>query len=162
MANPLPKVHFIIRKFEPHNLEQILILFHDTVHTVNIRDYSQEQINTWAPNDADKEQWLQSLMNNISYVAVIDTKIVGFGDATRDGYIDRLYTHAQFQGQGIASALLKTLESDLRKLNVHEFSTEASITARPFFEKHGYHVEKSQEKEHRGVIFHNYVMKKVD
>ena len=37
-------------------------------------------------------------------------------------------------------------------------TTHASITARPFFEKRGYHVVKEQQVERRGVVLINYVM----
>ena len=53
----------------------LIALFYDTVHTVNCRDYSAEQ----------------------------NGQIVGFGDISRDGYLDRLYVHARFQWQGAAA-----------------------------------------------------------
>ena len=151
---------FILRKFESQDLDQILTLFHDTIQNINRRDYSQEQIDAWSSSILDRERWQHSLSTSISYVAIIDDKIVGFGNATLDGCIDRLYTDAQFQGQGIASALLQKLEDELKQRNVHEFWTEASITARPFFEHKGYRVEQVQEKEFKGTSFRNYIMRK--
>jgi putative acetyltransferase len=157
----MKKLHFTIQKYYPDDLDQILKLFHDTVHAINIRDYSQEQINAWAPATIDRNRWVHNLSNHIAYVAKIADIIVGFGDATKQGYIDRLYTHKDYQGKGIASAILKKLEEELQKLGVIQFTTEASITAKPFFERQGYTVVNSQEIKHRsGVIFINYVMKK--
>ena len=154
-------IAFTIRKFQPSDLGQILELFRDTIHSINIRDYSKEQIAAWAPEILDREKWLHSLSNNITYVAEISGNIVGFGDANKDGYLDRLYTHKDFQGKGIATAILKKLEEELKKLGITEVFTEASITAKPFFERHGYDLVRSQEKKHRsGIIFLNYVMKK--
>lgn len=40
-----------IRLFETKDTEQVVRLFHDTVHAVNIRDYSSSQVNAWAPDD---------------------------------------------------------------------------------------------------------------
>lgn len=152
---------YIIRKFEPQDLDQILELFCNTVHTINSKDYSAEQINAWAPQQLDKERWASEFTEHITYVAIKDAHIVGFGDATQDGEIDRLYTHKDFQGQGIASAILKKLEEELAALGITEVTTQASITAKPFFEKCGYAVMQSQEMKHRsGVIFLNYVMNK--
>ncbi len=37
----------ILEPFNLTYLDQILILFHDTVHSVNIKDYSQEQVDAW-------------------------------------------------------------------------------------------------------------------
>lgn len=152
---------FAIEKFELSDLNQILKLFHDTVHAINIKDYTQEQIDAWAPEQMDRERWARRLSDHIVYVAKIDDNIVGFGDTTKEGLIDHLYTHKDFQGQGIASAILKKLEKELRARNITQATTKVSITAQSFFEKQGYTTLHSQEKKHRsGVTFRNYVMSK--
>ena len=38
--------------------------------------------------------------------------------------------------------------------------THASITARPFFERRGWHVVKEQQVERRGVLLTNFVMER--
>lgn len=43
---------------------------------------------------------------------------------------------------------------------VESIITDASITARPFFEKRGYKVIKEQQVELRGQIFTNFKMSK--
>lgn len=150
----------IIRTFHNDDLDSILHIFHDTVHAINIRDYSPEQIAAWAPAQLDRERWAQELTEHITYVALKDGTIVGFGDATPEGEIDRLYTHKDYQGQGIAKAILQALERELHALGITQITTQASITAKPFFEKQGYVVERKNEKERREVIFINYIMKK--
>lgn len=153
-------VPYKIVPFTDADLDQVLQLFHDTVHAINIQHYSQEQVNAWAPEKPDRNRWAEQLRKRIAYVAKIGDQIVGFGDASKDGYIDHIYTHKDFQGLGIASAILQKLENALFELQVTHFETEASITAKPFFEKHGYRVIKSQEKMYGGSIFINYVMSK--
>jgi putative acetyltransferase len=150
----------IIRKFKLTDLDQIIQLFYETVHTINIKDYSQEQVDVWAPKNQDTTKWEKSLSDHISYVVEIDNKIVGFGDITNEGYLDHLYTHKDFQGRGISSAILKKLEEETKKLGLSEITTEASITAQPFFEKHGYKTITEQTKIVRGISFLNYKMKK--
>jgi len=66
---------------------------------------------------------------------------------TYRGYLDRLYTHKDYQRQGIATALVIKLESEARKIRLSEIHTEASVTARPFFEIHGYEVMRAQSVE---------------
>ena len=41
-----------------------------------------------------------------------------------------------------------------------EIKTDASITARPFFEKRGYRVKKEQEVERCGILLRNFRMVK--
>ncbi len=147
-----------IRKFTPSDLQAIQHLFHDTVHAINAKDYSPKQIDTWAPK-TPSATW-DTIQENICIVAEINGTIVGFGDVTEKGYVDRLYTHKDFQNLGIGSQILKRLEHHARQLGLKEVYTESSITAKTFFERHGYILLKSQKKTFRGTNFQNYVMLK--
>ena len=79
------------------------------------------------------------------------------GILDESGYLDRLYVHKDYQGQGIASAICDELE---RFAAGKTFTTHASITARPFFLHRGYRVVRKQEVIRRGVVLTNFVMKK--
>lgn len=109
-------------------------LFYHTVHTINAKDYSKEQLDVWATGQIDLENWNQSSQEHYSLVAVDDGIIVGFGDIDRKGYLDRLYVHTDYQRKGIASDICNYLEQAVRGNIV----THASITARPFFDKRVY------------------------
>ncbi|MGI6497749.1 MAG: GNAT family N-acetyltransferase [Oscillospiraceae bacterium] len=50
----------------------------------------------------------------------------------RTGYLDKLYIHNDFQGRGIAAALLRELERRAQKIGLPRFETFVSITAKPF------------------------------
>ncbi|PIC56450.1 GNAT family N-acetyltransferase [Sporosarcina sp. P12(2017)] len=150
-----------IREFHGSDINQVVSLFYETVHSVNAADYSIKQLNAWAPrNEIDEklDSWNKSLSNNATYVAEINGKIVGFSDMTHNGYLDRLYTHKDFQGQGIATALVSKLESVARKIRLSEIYTEASVTAKPFFEHRGYQITRSQNVERKGVTLPNFQM----
>lgn len=152
-----------IRKFEGQDTGPILDLFYETVHTVNARDYTKEQLDAWAPLEdmsAKRLVWERSLASHITYVADIGGTIAGFGDMTNEGYIDRLYVHHRYQRQGIATALLNTLEAEAIRLGAAKLFTEASITAKPFFERYGYSVLKEQTVIRSGVSLINYRMVK--
>ena len=147
----------IIREYQSADCKEIVELFYNTVHTVNARDYSKEQLDVWAGRDIDLAKWDCSLAAHNAYVAVEDGIIVGFGDIDKSGYLDRLYVHKDYQGRGIATAICDKLESVVRteKIVVH-----ASITAKGFFAKRGYVVIKKQEVERDGIRLINYVMEK--
>lgn len=38
----------LIRRYQPEDLVRIARLFYETVHTVNRKDYSAEQVRVWA------------------------------------------------------------------------------------------------------------------
>lgn len=147
----------ILRAYCPEDLSQIAQLFYDTVHTVNARDYSQEQVQAWAAGRIDREEWNRSLLEHRSIVAVKGREIVGFGDIDSTGYLDRLYVHKAYQGQGIATAICDRLESAIAEGHI---LVHASLSARPFFEKRGYQVSKEQQVERGGVLLTNFQMEK--
>lgn len=146
----------LIRKYQSSDCKEITELFYKTVHVVNAKDYTQEQLNVWATGQVDVDDWDRSFREHYSVVAVEDGHIVGFGDIDRTGYLDRLYVHADYQGRGIATALCNRLEQAVSGPIV----THASITARPFFEKRGYQVVKEQQVERKGILLKNFVMEK--
>lgn len=150
----------LIRKFKNSDTEEIMQLFYDTVHRINIRDYSSEQVNAWAPKDMDYEQWSDRLQNKMTYVAEEDGKILGFAELEKTGHIGCFYCHANYQNRGVGTQLLTQLQLTAKNLGIPKLFTEASITARPFFEHKEFRVITPQEVERRGMKFINYVMEK--
>lgn len=146
-----------IRKYRQSDCKELVELFYNTVHTVNAKDYTEEQLNVWATGEVDLEKWNISLQEHFSMVAVDQGILVGFGDIDNTGYLDRLYVHADYQRKGIATALCNQLEQAIQ-VNI---TTYASITAKPFFEKRGYIVVKEQQVERQGIFLTNFIMKKM-
>lgn len=146
-----------IRRYEENDCKALVDLFYNTVHTINARDYSSEQLDVWASGNIDLEQWNQSLKEHFTLVAVCDGIVVGFGDIDASGYLDRLFVHAEYQGQGIATAICNMLEVSV----TGNIVTHSSITAKSFFEKRGYRVVKEQQVERNGVLLTNFVMIKM-
>ena len=118
-----------IREYRPGDCREMAALFYDTVHTVNARYYTPEQLDAWADGRVDLDAWDRSFRAHTTLVAVADGRIVGFGDMAGDGYLDRLYVHKDWQGRGVATALCDRLEAAVPG----PVETHASITARPFF-----------------------------
>ncbi|MEX0270524.1 GNAT family N-acetyltransferase [Leptolyngbyaceae cyanobacterium UHCC 1019] len=154
-----------VRPYQLADTAAISTLFYDTVHHINSRDYSLEQVNTWAPKDLTLDFWIERLSQSITYVAeqtiVEQTKqIIGFGNLQANGYLDCFYCHKDFQRMGVGSQLLATLEATARSQKIHTLTTAASITARSFFEAKGFHVVSPQTVERRGQSFLNFIMEK--
>lgn len=150
-----------IRKYTASDCEALLKLFYETVHAVNSRDYTEEQLDAWAPADTDQASlihWDRSFSEHYTLVAVEGTEIVGFGDIDETGYLDRLFVHRDHQGKGVATALCDALEQTVPDGKI---STAASITARLFFEGRGYRVVRQQQVIRRNVPLTNYIMTKI-
>lgn len=148
----------IIREYRPLDCEILAELFYNTVHTVNVKDYTKEQLDVWATGTIDLEKWNQSFMEHYTLVAVDDEVIIGFGDIDKTGYLDHLFVHADYQGKGIATAICNQLEQAV----YGSILTHSSITAKSFFEKRGYKVIKEQCVERQGIFLTNFIMEKLN
>lgn len=159
MSHPLqPR----LRAIKAQDIPALVRLFQDTVHQVNAKDYAPEQLLAWAPQNIDPNQarW-QSLVDNIAYLVEIDKVIVGFADMTSEGYIDRLFVHKDYQGQGIAKILLQKLESEARRHGIRKITAEVSITAKPLVERFGASIVREQYKcLANGRTLRNFVIEK--
>lgn len=144
----------VIRKYRSSDCKEIIELFYNTVHTVNAKDYTKEQLDVWATGKVELEKWDKSFQEHFTVVAVDEEIIVGFGDIDKTGYLDRLYVHHDYQKKGVATAICNELE----KVVQSNITTYASITAKPFFEKRGYKLVKEQQVERQGIFLTNYVM----
>lgn len=147
----------VIRRYQPSDCRQMAELFYQTVHSVNAKDYTKEQLDVWATGKVDLTRWGQSFSAHYTVVAILDNMLAGFGDIDETGYLDRLYVHKDYQRRGIATAICDSLE---QAFEVEKVVSHVSITARPFFEARGYLVRKEQQVVREGISLTNYVMEK--
>ncbi|MBM3548079.1 MAG: GNAT family N-acetyltransferase [Alphaproteobacteria bacterium] len=149
-----------IRRYVPADLDAVMDLFRESVRRVAIRDYSEAQVQAWAPDVPDRERWAERRASRPTWIAEIDGRLAGFADLEPDGHVDMMYVHPDHQGRGVANALMKTVESEAARLGLGRLYTEASITAKPFFERKGFRVIAPQTVSLRGMDFINYRMEK--
>ena len=121
-----------IRKYNESDARDLWGIFYHTIRNVNSRDYTQAQVEAWAPDNASPEVWQQK-MNAISpFVAEIDGEIVGYlssggyghalGGAMGLGYVP-------CKGEDAASVLASSYEIDVAGTRV---KAEASL--RPMYD----------------------------
>jgi putative acetyltransferase len=151
----------IIRPYRPSDLEALIALFRDAVRQVARRDYSEAQVRAWAPDAIDRARWAARRADRPTWVAEAGGDIAGFTDLEPDGHIDMLFVHPGQQGRGVATALLAQVEAAARAQGIGRLFTEASITARPVFERRGFRVVAPQTVSLRGQRLTNYRMERV-
>ncbi len=149
-----------LRRFRPDDLPCLARLFYATVHAVARGDYSQVQVEAWAPAKPDLGRWRRKLAGEEVIVAELAGQIVGFCSWDSAGYLDLLYVHHAYQRQGIATALYVAAERALRAKGLTRILTQASLTAQPFFIRQGFRLVRHQEVPVRGVKLPNAVMAK--
>ncbi len=140
------------------DLSELQQLFVDTVQAVCGIDYNAEQIEAWSSGIENKQRWQEVLTNQFVLVAQDKRKIIGFCTLDNGDYIDFLYVHKDFQGQGIAYKLYTNIENEAIRQGKTELVSDVSKTARPFFEKVGFKLQKEQSVNIKGVELTNYKM----
>ena len=106
---------FLIRKYQASDCAELAELFYTTVHTANAKDYSKEQLDAWAPLTRNLKEWNRSFEKHISFVAVENKQIVGFGDIDKTSYLDRLFVLPDYQRMGIGSTIIHMLLEHIEK-----------------------------------------------
>ena len=149
-----------IRRATFDDIDPIKELFVGTIAQINTSDYSPEQIRAWISRAQDTARWKRRIAEQHFFVAENDTQILGFTSMTDDGYVDLLYVHHEHQGKDIGSQLLKTVMDLGGQRGANEFRASVSITARMFFEKHGFSVREQQIVEVDDVSMTNFLMTK--
>jgi putative acetyltransferase len=148
-----------IRPAQSKDLNQICSLFKETIRTICVKDYSDQQIEAWASAADNKIKWERKLETQLFLVAEEEDKILGFASLEDCNYIDLFYVHKDFQGKGIGTTLLKELENKA-SLNGSILYSDVSITAKPFFEKQCYKTIKKQNVLVKDISMTNYRMEK--
>lgn len=151
-----------VRRYQEGDAKHIAHIYYNTIHTVNAKDYTKEQLDAWAPWSSvqDYSGWQEKLEKIKPFVALIDDSIVGFAEFESNGHIDCFYVHHEFQGAGIGSTLMHEIEKEAVDELISRVYAEVSITAKPFFEAKGFHVVKQQTVQVHGVELINFVMEK--
>jgi putative acetyltransferase len=152
---------FRVRDFVGVDIDSVLDLFRDSVRNVARKDYSEEQVLAWAPDELDRQACASKCASRQTFVAELDGTLAGFGDLESDGHLDMMFVHSRFQRRGVASMLLEQIESSARRLHIARLYTGASITAKPFFEHRWFQMIAPQLVHKRGQELINYRMEKI-
>jgi len=149
------------RKYQPSDARALADIYYYTIHNVNTRDYSEEQVNAWAPSSSlELDGWQKKWSKLIPIVALSGSKIVGFAEFEPTGHIDCFYVHHEFQGKGVGSTLMNAIEAEAKENKIHHVYAEVSLTAKTFFERKGFYETKKQNVIIRGCELTNFVMVK--
>ncbi len=151
---------YIIRRYTPSDLQELAAVFYDSVRKLGRRDYTLEQVIAWAPDDIDWEARARRHGSRPTWVAQSAGQVVGFADLEASGHIDLIFVRADWQGRGVASALLLEIERAAGGLGIERLFAEVSLTARPFFERRGFRVIARQSVAIRGQELANFRMEK--
>lgn len=133
-----------IRCYRQDDSEKLWELVFNTVHLINARDYSLEQVNAWAPKDVDMDWWKQELSEKKPFVLYDDGRIYGYADLQENGHINHFFVAHDCQRKGYGTILINALIADAVRIGLKKLSVEASLTAKAFFEYHEFVIVKEE------------------
>lgn len=130
-------MNILIIDYNKNYSKQIPDLFTNTIHKTCNKDYNKEQLEAWANPSIDYKSWEDRLSTTKPYLSIIDNTLVGFTEFYED-YIDCFYVHYKYQGKGVGKELLNHIFKIAKQNGIKTLRVDASITAKPFFEKFGF------------------------
>jgi len=148
-----------VRTYVPADADLTMDIFLRAIREVASKDYNQAQVDAWAKIE-DREAWAKRRSSRPTWLVQCGSVSIGFADLEPDGHLDMMFVHPDYQGIGAASLLLMTVETEAKRQGLGRIFTEASLTARPFFERRGFTVLTSQTVEKRGQMLKNFRMEK--
>jgi putative acetyltransferase len=147
-----------LRLYDPADLPAVADIFSRAIRKTAAADYDPAQIAAWSR--FHPAAWIAQRALLTTWVAWIDGKPAGFADLGPDGRLDRLYVHPARSRRGVARCLVAAAEARAVALGLYALRTEASLTARPFFEAVGFSVRVEEIVERGGQRFRRYRMRK--
>ncbi|HAW48493.1 MAG TPA: GNAT family N-acetyltransferase [Roseovarius sp.] len=141
-----------IRPLVAGDYRAVARIFFCAVHEGTRGAYNYEQRLAWGGETIDLDRWKKRLETLTGFVAEMDDKPVGFFTVDPTGYIELAFVLPSATGIGVGRALLREAERWAKDRGAKRLTTEASLVARPFFLKSGWHVVMEERVERRGVI----------
>jgi putative acetyltransferase len=150
-----------IRRFNSGDEPALFAVYHSAIHLIARRDYTQEQINAWAPAVLDEDLWAKRIRGINPFVAELEGALVGYADLQDNGYIDHFFVSGLHPRQGIGRSLMQTIQFEAARLRLTELTSDVSKTAQPFFAHFGFQIVEQRAPLVRGVEAPNALMRKL-
>jgi putative acetyltransferase len=150
----------LIRDYKQSDAATITRLFYETVHSVNLQDYSERQVRAWAPAVPNAEIWHSRMIRHCTLVAEENGEIIAFAELERDGHLDMFYCRKDAIRRGIGRSLYAAVELKALALGLDRIFAEASLTAFPFFKHCGFSTLGMQTVTRGGIGLSNVRMEK--
>lgn len=150
-----------IRPFADADGPATLGVFLRAIRETASTHYDAQQIAAWASDDIDQLRWTAKRAAANTWVAERAGTVIGFTDIDDLGHVDMMFVDPTAGRRGVATALLAHVSSIARDNGIAVLTVDASVTARPFFERHGFEVVREQRVERRGARLTNFRMQQV-
>jgi GNAT superfamily N-acetyltransferase len=147
-----------IRPFKPEDAEETARLIAKTLRISNSKDYPGQYIElNIASHSAD--ELIKAANERHMYVVCDRERIVGTGGiagywgSLTESILLTIFVLPEYQGKGVGSAIIETLEQDEYFFRAKRIEIPASITAVEFYRKKGYDYKNGNAELEDGVMY---------
>lgn len=148
----------MIRIYQQADHVAIAEIFTRAIHEIAAEYYTAEQLWAWSDRAPNVEHWKKRCELKRPFVYVIESQVAGFLELDPDGHIDCAYVHPDYQRRGVVTQLANYAVETCFAMNVNRLDVDASICARPLFEKMGFTLIRENLVMIKGVELLNYKM----
>jgi GNAT superfamily N-acetyltransferase len=150
-----------IRPYRESDADRALDIFRRAIRHRGPERYNARQTAAWAAAANDPLSFHKRLARGFTVVAEKDWHAVGFAQLFPPDTVEMIYLDPDHAPGGIGGQLLTALERHARSLGQIVLDTKASLLARPFFGKHGYHALGRELVIREGVAIPRVPMRKL-
>lgn len=133
-------------------------VFHSAIHRIARNDYTQAQLDAWAPAVFDQALWIDKIRAIRPYVVELAGRIVAYADVQPNGCIDHFFVSGDHARKGAGALLMNHIIGLADRSGTGTLTSHVSLTAQPFFAKFGFDVVEARTNVIRGVMVPNALM----
>jgi len=155
--------HARFRRAEPSDAETMLRIKQAAIDAIDGTAYDSEQRTAWRPDDDALPAFQQAIGSDRFDIllAEVDGDAAGYGVLNHDAdRIDAIFVHPAYSREGVATSLLRQLESRARTHGIPELKIVASRNAKPFYRARDYWEFGTETRTIDGVDIEFVIMRK--
>jgi len=138
-----------LRPFLKEDAAMLAEIMCASIEELTQADYDEDQRLAWISVLEDGDAFVKRLTEQLTILAIVEGETVGFASLRGKDELDLLYVHPDVVRNGVGSMLVDALEKLAGARGATAMLTNASETARPFFEKRGYLAQSRNTDEDR-------------
>ena len=149
-----------IREYNFDDAEAHAKVHRESVRGIASKDYRDEIIEAWTAKEPE-----ESPLDEDKVRFVAETKegeVVGFSDYDKEtNELSGLYVKPEYSGKGMGEKLSQKVEENARKYGLDHLWCKSTVTAKDFYQKHGYKItEETIHELEEGIEMKAFKMEK--